>query len=136
MKHSRAAQRGSNDRPKPVTEASQAPKGAQTFDLSRLGNAFTYEQLLKATEEFNDANLIKRGHSGSLFRAGHKRLVPFLGHCLENENQKVLVYKYMRNGDLASALFRKSNNECDGLKSWDWITRLKIALVAAEALRD
>lgn len=69
-------------------------------------------------------------------KAGHKRLVPFLGHCLENENQKVLVYKYMRNGDLASALFRKSNNECDGLKSWDWITRLKIALVAAEALRD
>lgn len=123
-RHSRAAQRGNNDRPKPVTEASQAPKGAKTFDLSRLGNAFTYEQLLKATEEFNDANLIKRGHSGSLFRgfldngtpiviknidvkesknegyiselelfskAGHKRLVPFLGHCLENENQKVLV---------------------------------------------
>lgn len=42
----------------------------------------------------------------------------------------------MRNGDLASSLFRKSDNEGDGLKSWDWITRLKIALVAAEALRD
>ncbi|CAH8386553.1 unnamed protein product [Eruca vesicaria subsp. sativa] len=163
----RAAQRGDNDRPKPVTEASQPPKGAQTFDLSRLGNAFGYEQLLQATEEFNEANLIKHGHSGSLFRGfldngtpivikkidmkerknegyiselevlskvGHQRFVPFLGHCLENESQKLLVYKYMRNGDLASSLFRKSDNEGDGLKSLDWITRLKIALGAAEGL--
>ncbi|KAF3550654.1 hypothetical protein DY000_02005305 [Brassica cretica] len=163
--------RGNNDRPtKPVNEASQPPKGvSQTIDLSRLGNAFAFEQLLQATEEFSDANLIKHGHSGSLFRgfldngtqivikkinmkggknegyvselevlskAGHhQRLVPFLGHCLENESQKVLVYKYMRNGDLGSALFRKSDNEGgDGLKSLDWITRLKIALGAAEGL--
>ncbi|CAH8361889.1 unnamed protein product [Eruca vesicaria subsp. sativa] len=161
--------RGSNERPKPVAELSQPPKERQSFDLSRLGNAFTYEQLLQATEEFNDANLIKRGHSGSLFRGslddgtsivikkidtkesknegyvselelfskgGHQRLVSFLGHCLENESQKVLlVYKYMRNGDLGSALFRKSDDEGeDGLKSLDWITRLKIALGAAEGL--
>ncbi|CAH8288148.1 unnamed protein product [Eruca vesicaria subsp. sativa] len=163
----RSAQSGGGDRPKPVTEASQQPKGAQTFDLSRLGNAFTYEHLLQATGDFSDAYLIKRGHSGSLFRgfldngtpivikkidtkesktegyiaelelftkAGHQRLVPCLGHCLENEGQKLLVYKYMRNGDLASALFRKSDNEGDGLKSLDWITRLKIALGAAEGL--
>ncbi|VVA99274.1 unnamed protein product [Arabis nemorensis] len=163
----RAGQRGNDDRPKPAGEATQPPRGAQTFDLSRLGNAFTYEQLLLATEEFNDTNLIKRGHSGNLFRgslengipivikkidmqesknegyiselelfskAGHQRLVPFLGHCLGNGNQKLLVYKYMRNGDLASALFRKSDNEGDGLKSLDWITRLKIALGAAEGL--
>ncbi|CAN6821150.1 unnamed protein product [Brassica oleracea] len=153
--------RGNNVRPtKPVS---------QTIDLSRLGNAFAFEQLLQATEEFSDANLIKHGHSGSLFRgfldngtqivikkinmkggknegyvselevfikAGHnQRLVPFLGHCLENERQKVLVYKCMRNGDLGSALFRKSDNEGgDGFKSLDWITRLKIALGAAEGL--
>ncbi|CDY71289.1 BnaAnng36870D [Brassica napus] len=163
----REGQGGGGDRPKPATEASQPPKGAQTFDLSRLGNAFTYDHLLQATGDFNDANLIKRGHSGSLFRgfldngtpivikkidtkesknegyiaelellskAGHQRLVPCLGHCLENEGQKLLVYKFMRNGDLASALFRKSDNEGDGLKSLDWITRLKIALGAAEGL--
>uniref|UniRef100_M4D9C3 non-specific serine/threonine protein kinase n=1 Tax=Brassica campestris TaxID=3711 RepID=M4D9C3_BRACM len=161
--------RGNSDRPtKHLNETSQPPKGgAQTFDLSRLGNAFAFEQLLQATEEFNDANLIKHGHSGSLFRgvldngtqivikkidmkggknegyyvselevlskAGHhQRLVPLLGHCLENESQKVLVYKFMRNGDLASSLFRKTDNE--GLKSLDWITRLKIALGAAEGL--
>lgn len=162
----RTAQRGNVDRPKPAGEASQQPpKGAQTFDLSRLGNAFSYEQLLQATEEFSEANLLKRGHSGNLFRgflengipivikkidvresksegyiselelfskAGHQRLVPFLGHYLEDESQKFLVYKFMRNGDLASALFRKS--EGDGLKSLDWITRLKIALGAAEGL--
>ncbi|CAA7051491.1 unnamed protein product [Microthlaspi erraticum] len=163
----RVSRRGNVDRPKPATEASQPPKGAQTFDLSRLGNAFSYEDLLQATEEFNEANLIKRGHSGLLFRgflengvpvvikkmetkegksegyiselelfskAGHQRLVPFLGHCLESESRKLLVYKFMRNGDLASALFRKAENEGDGLKSLDWITRLKIALGAAEGL--
>uniref|UniRef100_A0A1J3GTB4 Putative LRR receptor-like serine/threonine-protein kinase n=1 Tax=Noccaea caerulescens TaxID=107243 RepID=A0A1J3GTB4_NOCCA len=164
----RMARRGNVDRPKPAAEASQPPKGgAQTFDLSRLVNAFSYEDLLQATEEFNEANLIKRGHSGSLFRgflengvpvvikkidtkegkhegyiselelfskAGHQRLVPFLGHCLENESRKLLVYKYMRNGDLASSLFRKAENEGGGLKSLDWITRLKIALGAAEGL--
>ncbi|KAJ0241848.1 LRR receptor-like serine/threonine-protein kinase [Hirschfeldia incana] len=167
-RRSRAVGNGRPATKPPVTEASQAPKGGQSFDLSRLGSAFAFEQLLQATEEFSDANLIKHGHSGSLFRgfldngtpvvvkkidmkesrnegyvselevfskAGHQRLVPFLGHCLENESQKVLVYKYMRNGDLASSLYRKSDNEGgDGLKSLDWITRLKIALGAAEGL--
>ncbi|CAK7349301.1 unnamed protein product [Dovyalis caffra] len=64
----------------------------------------------------------------------HARLVPLLGHCLENENQKLLVYKYMPNGDLAESLYRVNNFEDDGLQSLDWITRLKIAIGAAEGL--
>ncbi|CAI0436178.1 unnamed protein product [Linum tenue] len=65
----------------------------------------------------------------------HARLVPLLGHCLENENEKFLVYKYMVNGDLASSLHKVSNvDEEDRLKSLDWITRLKIATGAAEGL--
>lgn len=63
----------------------------------------------------------------------HPRLVPLVGHCLEDEQKKYLVYKYMPNGDLSNAFYRLTNVEED-LRSLDWITRLKIAIGAAEAL--
>ncbi|XP_042004650.1 probable LRR receptor-like serine/threonine-protein kinase At2g16250 isoform X2 [Salvia splendens] len=135
-------------------------------DSSGLGKAFTYEELLVATSSFSSENLIKVGHSGSLFRArldggelvvvkkvdlqsikeelsvaelelfvkaAHQRLVPLVGHCFDDENVKFLVYKYMPNGDLSNALYRLASSE-EGLQSLDWITRLKIAIGAAEAL--
>ncbi|PQP92066.1 putative LRR receptor-like serine/threonine-protein kinase [Prunus yedoensis var. nudiflora] len=67
-------------------------------------------------------------------KVSHTRFVPLLGHCLENENEKFLVYKYMPNGDLSSSLYKKTNTVDDSLQSLDWITRLKIALGAAEGL--
>lgn len=142
------------------------PSGT-SVDFSNIGDAYTYQQLLQATNEFNDSNLIKHGHSGDLFRGildggipvvikkvdlrsirkevypveldffskvSHGRFVPFLGHCLESENEKFLVYKYMPNEDLASSLFRKTSSEDDTLQSLDWIKRLKIAVGAAEGL--
>ncbi|KAL0351869.1 UNVERIFIED_CONTAM: putative LRR receptor-like serine/threonine-protein kinase [Sesamum calycinum] len=66
-------------------------------------------------------------------RVSHPRLVPLVGHCLEDEHEKFLVYKYMPNGDLPNAMYRLTNGEED-LQSLDWITRLKIAIGAAEAL--
>nr|XP_043615327.1 probable LRR receptor-like serine/threonine-protein kinase At2g16250 [Erigeron canadensis] len=70
-----------------------------------------------------------------LFRKGmHNRLVPLLGHCLEHETEKLLVYKYMPNGDLSNSLYRSTKLEDSGLQSLDWITRLKIAIGAAEGL--
>ncbi|XP_060176124.1 probable LRR receptor-like serine/threonine-protein kinase At2g16250 [Lycium barbarum] len=142
--------------------ASASPPGA-SLNFSNLGEAFNYQQILKTTGEFSDANLIKHGHSGDLFRGileggihvvvkrivkkeaylseldlfskvSHSRVVPLLGHCLENENEKFLVYKYMPNGDLSSSLFRKNNSDDHSLQSLDWITRLKIAIGAAEGL--
>lgn len=67
-------------------------------------------------------------------KVSHTRLVPLLGHCLDNELEKFLVYKYMPNGDLASSLVRKTNVDDENIQSLDWITRLKIALGAAEGL--
>ncbi|XP_047321810.1 probable LRR receptor-like serine/threonine-protein kinase At2g16250 isoform X2 [Impatiens glandulifera] len=137
-----------------------------------IGEAFSYQQILQATDNFNDVNLIKHGHSGDLFKGmmeggipivikridlnntvkkeayiseldlftkiSHTRLVPFIGHCLEiedNDNLKLLVYKFMPNSDLSSTLYRKKTNyDDDGLQSLDWITRLKIAIGAAEGL--
>ncbi|KAF5951652.1 hypothetical protein HYC85_009596 [Camellia sinensis] len=153
----------------PVPAAGTPPPPGLSLNFSSLGEMFTYQQILQATDNFNDVNLIKNGHSGDLFRGileggipvvikkidlrsvkkeaymleldffskiSHTRLVPLLGHCLENENenQKFLVYKYMPNGDLSNSLYRKTNSDDDSLQSLDWITRLKIAIGAAEGL--
>ncbi|KAI3959005.1 hypothetical protein MKX01_023681 [Papaver californicum] len=67
-------------------------------------------------------------------RASHTRLVPFLGHCLDHEHEKLLVYKYMSNGDLTNSLYRNMKKEDGTMQSLDWITRLKIAIGAAEGL--
>lgn len=64
----------------------------------------------------------------------HARFVPLLGHCVEDESEKLLVYKYMPNGDLATSFYRASNSEDENTQSLDWITRLKIAIGAAEGL--
>lgn len=151
----------------PVPASASPPHPGVSLNLSTLGEAFTYQQLLSATSDFSDVNLIKNGHSGDLFRGvleggvpvvikkidlssgrkdtcmqeldffskvSHPRLVPLLGHCLENESEKFLIYKHMPNGDLSSSLYRQSNSEDDRLQSLDWITRLKIATGAAEGL--
>ncbi|XP_024463884.2 probable LRR receptor-like serine/threonine-protein kinase At2g16250 isoform X2 [Populus trichocarpa] len=150
----------------PVPSGSSPPPPGVSIDFSSLGDIYTYQQLLLATGDFGDVNLIKYGHSGDLYKGisesgipvvikkidlqshrkeaylleldffskvSNPRLVPLLGHCLEKENEKFLIYKHMPNGDLSSSLYRKTNSE-DGLKSLDWITRLKIAIGAAEGL--
>ncbi|GFP96544.1 probable LRR receptor-like serine/threonine-protein kinase at2g16250 [Phtheirospermum japonicum] len=156
-----------NTGPVASTGGNLLPAGAP-LNFSTLGDAFTYQQILQATGEFNDASLMKRGHSGDLFwgkleggipviikkidlrllekketymleleilsKVSHPRLIPLLGHCLENENEKFLVYKHMPNRDLSTSLFKNTNPDDDSLQSLDWITRLKIATGAAEGL--
>ncbi|PRQ23718.1 putative protein kinase RLK-Pelle-LRR-XIV family [Rosa chinensis] len=150
-----------------VPAGSSPPPAGASVNFSSVGDAFTYQQLLQATGDFNNTNLMKNGHTGDLFRGvlengipvvikridlrsikkeaylleldffskvSSTRFVPFLGHCLENENEKFMVYKYMPNGDLSSSLYKKTNTLDDTLQSLDWITRLKIALGAAEGL--
>ncbi|KAI3803651.1 hypothetical protein L1987_31809 [Smallanthus sonchifolius] len=66
-------------------------------------------------------------------KISHPRLVPLLGHCLENDKYKFLIYKSMPKGDLSSSLYRKGDPN-ESSKSLDWITRLKIAVGTAEGL--
>lgn len=150
----------------PTSGVSPAPSGAK-LNLSLVGAAITFEQLVRATNEFSDKNFIKHGHSGDLYhglledgnavvvkrinletikkpgyaveldffsKVSHSRFVPFLGHFLDSENEKFLVYKFMPHGDLSNALYIKSGQDEEGLDSLDWITRLKIATGIAEAL--
>ncbi|MBA0743077.1 hypothetical protein Gogos_005797 [Gossypium gossypioides] len=151
----------------PVPTGGTPPSPGLAINFSSLGDLFTYQQLLQATGDFSDANLIKHGHSGDLFKGvledglpvvikridlhsikkeaylleldffskvSCTRVVTLFGHCLEKEDEKLLVYKYMPNGDLSSSLYRKNNLEDDSLQSLDWITRLKIAIGVAEGL--
>lgn len=161
-----SSQRGNGVGPAPAG-GSPPPPGV-SVNLASVGDSFTYHQLLLATGDFSDANLIKHGHTGDLFngvlengipvvikridmrstkkdaflseldffnKVSHQRFVPLLGHCLENENEKFLVYKLMPKGDLSNCLFFKNTTSEDGtLQSLDWITRLKIATGAAEAV--
>uniref|UniRef100_A0A0E0GUE2 Protein kinase domain-containing protein n=1 Tax=Oryza nivara TaxID=4536 RepID=A0A0E0GUE2_ORYNI len=132
--------------------------------LPTIVDEFTYEQLHNVTGGFGDDNLVKHGHSGAIYlgelesgfnvvvkkvdlkssnknlgelgflaKNSHGRIVPLLGH-LATDEEELLVYKYMAKGDLTSALHRKSVDAEEGLRSLDWITRLKIAIGVAEAL--
>lgn len=165
-KRGSSTQRGNGVGPAPA--GGSPPHPGVSINFSNVGDSYTYHQLLQATSDFNDANLIKHGHNGDLFKGvlesglpvvikrfgihstkkdaylleleffnkvSHPRFVPLLGHYLENENEKFLVYKCMPNRDLSNCLYyRKTTSEDDSLQSLDWITRLKIAIGAAEAL--
>lgn len=166
-KRSTTNQRGGGGVVGPVLSGDAEPPPELSINFSSLGEAFKFQQLLQATNDFSNLNLIKRGHSGDLFhgvlqngicvvikrvnlrtikndaylveleffsKVSHVRLVPLVGHCLENEDEKFLVYKYLPNGDLSSSLFKEVKADDDSLQSLDWITRLKIALGAAEGL--
>ncbi|KAG6572040.1 putative LRR receptor-like serine/threonine-protein kinase, partial [Cucurbita argyrosperma subsp. sororia] len=150
-----------------LSEDITEPSPGLLIDFASLGETFKYQQMLQATNDFSDLNLIKHGHSGDLFhgvlqngvrvvikrvdlrvikndaylveleffsKVSSVRLVPLIGHCLENEDEKFLVYKYLQNGDLSASLFKKIKTDDDTLQSLDWITRLKIALGASEGL--
>jgi hypothetical protein len=151
----------------PVPEGGSPSLPKDPVCMTGLGEIYAYEQMLHFTGDFSEANLIKHGHSGDIFRGfldggvpvvikkidllsfkkesymmeleffskvSHTRLVPLLGHCLEHESEKFLVYKDLPNGDLANSLHRVSKSEEGSFRSLDWITRLKIATGAAEAL--
>ncbi|GLJ45717.1 hypothetical protein SUGI_0962130 [Cryptomeria japonica] len=64
-----------------------------------------------------------------LSRVHHKNLVKLIGYCIEEENM-VLIYEFMSNGDLRKRL---DGQNCRG-KCLDWQTRLNIALDAAQGL--
>ncbi|KAJ0986359.1 hypothetical protein J5N97_004715 [Dioscorea zingiberensis] len=120
---------------------------------------FTLRQIKAATSNFDPANKIGEGGFGPVYKMDrviavkqlsskskqgnrefineigmisalhHPNLVKLFGCCIE-ENQLLLVYEYMENNSLASALF---GPERDRLKL-DWQTRHRICLSIARGL--
>ncbi|KAI8573877.1 hypothetical protein RHMOL_Rhmol01G0309600 [Rhododendron molle] len=117
---------------------------------------FSYEELAKATNDFNIANKIGQGGFGAVYyaelrgekaaikkmameatreflaelkvltRVHHQNLVSLIGYCVEGS--LFLVYEYMENGNLSEHL-RGSGNE-----PLPWSTRVQIALDSARGL--
>lgn len=65
-----------------------------------------------------------------LTKVRHKNLVALLGYCLDG-NERLLVYEYMSQGALSKHLFHW---EEEGLKPFEWKTRLAIALDVARGV--
>jgi serine/threonine protein kinase len=54
------------------------PPVGVSLNFSSLGDSFTYQQILQATSDFNDANLIKHSNSGDLFRGILEGFIPIV----------------------------------------------------------
>ncbi|CAI9763724.1 unnamed protein product [Fraxinus pennsylvanica] len=125
-------QRSTNERPVQGGGREQSPK--VYIDLSGIGESFAYEQILEATCNFSDENLIKHGHSGDIFQGtfegGYSVVIKKVNlHLLGEES-------CMSELDLLGKIThpRLPNSEDESLQSLDWITRLKIAIGTADAL--
>ncbi|PWA92801.1 Leucine-rich repeat-containing protein [Artemisia annua] len=82
-----------------------------------------------AVKRLNKCKLHEKQFRLEMNRLGqlrHPNLTPLLGYCVV-EDEKLLVYKYMSNGTLSSALHK------DG-ELLDWPTRFRIAVSAAKGL--
>lgn len=94
----------------------------------------TYKAILSdgsalAIKRLNTCKLHERQFRLEMNRLGqlrHPNLTPLLGYCIVEE-EKLLVYKYMSNGTLSSALHKNGS-------LLDWPTRLRIAASAARGL--
>lgn len=94
----------------------------------------TYKAVLSdgsalAIKRLNTCKLHERQFRLEMNRLGqlrHPNLTPLLGYCIVEE-EKLLVYKYMSNGTLSSALHNNGS-------LLDWPTRFRIALSAARGL--
>ncbi|CAM0153055.1 unnamed protein product [Urochloa decumbens] len=160
----RSGRRSSSVNPVTMSPMASPGASGSPKSIPIIIDGFTYEQLHHATGGFGDDNLVNHGHSGDMYHGvlesgfevvvkkidlksskkcqgelafltkhSHRRIVPWLGHLAKDEEQ-LLVYKYMAKSDLTTALHRKSVDVEEGLRSLDWITRLKIAIGVSEAL--
>ncbi|XP_050211252.1 putative serine/threonine-protein kinase-like protein CCR3 [Mercurialis annua] len=136
-----------------VTEFSFAELAAATdnFSLQNKLGAGPFSIVYRGKLVDGSEVVVKRGEKGHerniseeqdkafdsefefLSRLHHKHLVGLIGFS-EDENEKLLVYEYMVNGDLHTHLHDKKFNEMNNNMISSWKTRIKIALDAARGI--
>lgn len=88
----------------------------------------------KKTENLEEKESAFGSELATLSRLNHKHLVGIVGFCQEND-ERLLVYEFMRNGSLHDHLHNKDYAEQgDELLLNTWKTRIKIALDAARGI--
>ncbi|XP_024024592.1 probably inactive leucine-rich repeat receptor-like protein kinase At5g48380 [Morus notabilis] len=69
----------------------------------------------------------------SIGRLRHNNLVPLLGFCIKGV-ERILVYKYMSNGNLYDWLHPREEDKAIAAMTVEWALRLKIAVGVARGL--
>ncbi|GKB25450.1 MDIS1-interacting receptor like kinase 2-like protein [Tanacetum coccineum] len=117
--------------------ADEVTHGKVFFSISTFDGRETYHEILKVTEEFNEAYCIGKGGCGSVYKAklGSGDIVAnttskhreTIRYCFHRQNS-CLVYDYLEGGSLSNNL---SDNNA---KSLDWAKRVNIIKDVAHAL--
>ncbi|KAL3580643.1 hypothetical protein D5086_018478 [Populus alba] len=76
----------------PVPSGSSPPPPGVSIDFSSLGDTYTYQQLLLATGDFSDVNLIKYGHSGDLYKGISESGIPVVIKKIDLESHRKEAY--------------------------------------------
>ncbi|XP_050211254.1 putative serine/threonine-protein kinase-like protein CCR3 [Mercurialis annua] len=112
--------------------------GAGTFSIVYRGKLVNGSEIVvKRGEKGHEKNFSEEQHKAFdsefefLSRLHHKHLVRLIGFY-EDEYERLLVYEYMKNGDLYRHLHDKKCNEMSTINSWKM--RIKIALDAARGI--
>ncbi|KAF5453676.1 hypothetical protein F2P56_028562 [Juglans regia] len=85
------------------------------------------------TKKFQEKESAFDSELAFLSRLHHKHLVRLVGYCEEND-ERLLVYEYMKNGALYDHLHDKNNVEKSSSVLNSWKMRIKIALDAARGI--
>ncbi|KAK1317563.1 putative inactive receptor kinase [Acorus calamus] len=113
--------------PENVIECGGSVSGVCYKAVLSDGSALAVKRLRRSWVGISEKQF--RAEMGRLGQLRHPNLVPLLGFCIAVEDERLLVYKHMPSGSLASLLHGSGR-----LTPLDWPSRLRIGVGAARGL--